>query len=166
MLLKTVGCILIVVSSTTIGLNYINNLKSRVTALNEISEFMSLIKIKMEYELCDIPNILNSLSDKHFVAQRCFMHIKSGSSLKSAWHKSADEYAEKLHLKQEDKRLLNDFCACFGQTDIDGQISNFNMYSELIEKNLNEAKAELANKSKVILSTSIFAGILITILLI
>lgn len=166
MLLKAVGCVLIIFSSAGIGIIHIKNLKNRVTALCEINEFINIIRIKINYELCDIPNILNLLSDKYFIAQYCYIHIKNGKSLKSAWYESVDKYAEKMHLKAEDISLLKDFCVCLGQTDIEGQVSNFNIYSKLIEKNSKEAKSELENRTKVIFSTSMFAGLLISILLI
>lgn len=166
MLLKAFGCILIFFSSIGVGLNYIKKLKNRVAALCEACEFINIVKIKMCYELCDIPNLFQTLSDKYFIAQKSSIHIKNGNSLKIAWDKSIDEYAEELHLKAEDVSILKDFCTCLGQTDIEGQTSNFNMYSKLMEKNLKEAKNELSDKSRVIFSTSTFVGLLISILLI
>lgn len=166
MFIKVLGCILIVFSSASIGLNHIGKLKNRVSALCEIIEFINIIKIKIGYELCDIPNMFESLSDKYLIAQNCSKHLKNETSLKSAWYNSVDEYKEKYYLKSQDIDLLKDFCVCLGQTDIEGQISNFNMYSKLIEQNLEEAKEDINDKSKVIFSTSMFAGLLISILLI
>ncbi len=166
MLFKAVGCILIIFSSTAIGINHINNLRDRALALFESSEFVNILKIKMGYELCDIPSIFKSLEDKYFIAKNCLIHIKNGDSLKIAWNKSIDKYAKKAHLNSSDISILKDFCVCLGQTDIEGQISNLNMYLKLLEKRINEAKSELSDKSKVIFSTSIFSGLLISIILI
>ena len=68
MTLKLIGCILITLSSTTLGLNYIKNIKTRVFALNEIMELINTMKIKISYEFCDIPSLLHSLSDKYLIA--------------------------------------------------------------------------------------------------
>lgn len=166
MLLKAVGCILIIFSCAAIGINHVNNLKNRVLALSETREFVNILKIKMDYELCDIPSIFDSLGDKYFIAKNSLLHIKNGYSLKIAWNNSIDEYARKTHLNSGDISILKDFCICLGQTDIEGQISNLSMYSTLLEKRINEAKSELSDKSKVIYSTSIFSGLLISIILI
>ena len=166
MLLKVLGCILVTASSAGIGINYINTLKKRVSALCDISEFMNVIKIKISYELCDIPSALSHLSNKYYMAKKCLEHIKKGESLKGAWGIAIDEFGEKMHLTSQDINLLKDFCVCFGETDIEGQISNFDMFIELLNKSISEAKSKFNDKSKVILSTSMFAGLLISILLI
>ena len=166
MLLKVLGSILVIGASAGIGINNINSLKKRVSALCEISEFMNVIKIKITYELCDIPSALASLSSKYYIAKKCHDHIKSGKSLKDAWGFAIDGLGEEMHLKSQDKSLLKDFCVCLGETDIEGQISNVDMFLELLKKNISESKSKLNDKSKVILSTSMFAGLLISILLI
>ena len=166
MTLKLIGCILITLSSTTFGLNYIKNIKTRVFALNEIMELINTMKIKISYEFCDIPNLLHSLSGKYLIARQCHMHLIDCETLQVAWNKSIDEYASVMHLKAEDVRILRDLCMSLGQTDIDGQISNLNMYSNIIEENYKKANLELNSKSRVIFSTSMFAGLLISIILI
>ena len=166
MLLKSIGCILIMFSSVQIGLNYIKNIKSRESALCEIYEFINIIKIKTTYELCDLPDVFRKFSDKYLIADYTSKYLNDGNTLKTAWNRSVDEYAEKKHLKPEDIKLLKDFSVCLGQTDIEGQISNFDMYLKFIENSKDEAKNEIVNKSKVIFSTSIFAGLLVSILVI
>ena len=166
MLFKTLGCILIIAASTGVGINNITALKKRVTALSDISEFINVLKIKMSYMLCDIPTAFSSLEDKYTIAKKCLRYIESGMPMKSAWYRCIDEFSEQMHLIYQDCSLLKDFCICLGETDIEGQISNFDTYLELLKQNLTDARTQLKDRTKVIMSTSMFTGLLISILLI
>lgn len=166
MIIKILGCILIIASSTAAGINKVSALKKRIYALCGISELMNLLKIKITYELCDIPNALILLADKYPLAKKCVIHIKDGKSLKDAWNSAVYEFGTETCLKEKDLNILEDFCVCLGETDIEGQISNFDMFIELVKKSASEAQAELNSRIKIILSTSTFTGILISILLI
>ena len=166
MILKIVGCALIFSASALFGLDYIKGLNDRVSALCEVSDLLNLIKIKVSYELCDIPHLLKTLEDRYSIAKSCVFYIEDGQNLQSSWINAIDEYSKKRHLESDDIHLLNDVAVCLGKTDIDGQISNLNMYLKLIEEKLEEIKSEVASKSKVVFSTSIFTGLLISIILI
>ena len=166
MILKFVGCVLIFSSSVLFGLDYIKRLNDRVYALHEINDLLNLIKIKISYELCDIPYLLKTLEDKYLIAKICVFYLENEHNLQTSWVNSIAEYGKKNHLKSEDICLLNDVVVCLGKTDIGGQISNLNMYLKLIEERLELTKSEVGSKSKVAFSTSIFTGLLISIILI
>ena len=171
MLLKSLGCVLIITSATAVGFGYVNILKKRIAGLNRMIELLTIIKIKLEYEFCSIPDILRQIKDndtlniKDFL-ENCISEIDNGISLKSAWCSNIDRYSQEMFLIKSDKNLLIEFTNALGDTDASGQVTNLEVYIEMLGKNLTTAENELKEKSHVALCCSMFIGILISILMI
>lgn len=162
---------MIVCVSICLGANYVKSLNNRINSLSKYIELLSLFKIKLEYELCDIPLMFKVLSQQEEgitkkVLENCICELSCGASLKSSWNKSVDKFSSEMCLSKDDEIIIKDFSNSFGDTDVAGQISNIEMYIELLNKNLEKAEKEAAEKSRVSMSCSLFLGLLISILLI
>ncbi len=170
-MLKITGCVLIVSASIYIGVAYVNSMKKRIYSLSQMIELFTVLKIKLEYELCAIPELFRLIIKQEQGTYVCFLEhciseIDAGASLKIAWNKSVDKFSREMNLSSNDTALLIDFSQALGDTDVSGQISNLEMYIELLHKNLKDAEKELTDKSRVSISCSLFLGLLVSILLI
>ncbi len=171
MLLKAVGCVFVLVFFWAVGVGYINVLKKRISGLEQMIELLTVLKIKLEYELCSIPELFNALKQQQegktkIFLEYCLTRIADGSSLKKAWNESVDFISEEMCFIKSDVILMKDFAQSLGDTDISGQIANLTLFIELLKKNLSEAEKILKDKSRVTMSCSLFGGLLISILLI
>ncbi len=171
LLLKIIGCILVVCVSVYVGASYAKSLKNRINSLSKFIELLTIFMIKIEYELCDIPLMLREISEQEEgiikeILESCIIEINSGTSLKGSWNKSIDKYSCEMCLSKDDENIIKDFSNSLGDTDVKGQISNIKMYIELLNKKLKKAEKEAAEKSRVSMSCSLFLGLLISILLI
>lgn len=168
-MLKIIGCLFVIFSSVFCATNYCSGLKRRINGISFFIRSLELFKIKMEYEKSTIVQIIEGLSnecDYQGFLDCCFKNIRIGYSLKTAWNKSLNEKIDKLGLTKDDVVLLEKFCQELGETDLDGQISNISLYIELLSKNLEELEKTVKDKSRVAINTGVFAGLIVSILLI
>ncbi len=170
-MIKLFGCLLIVSSSVCIGISYINTLKKRVNGISIMIELLSALKIKINYEFSALPDLLTQMQKKAtdselILLNECVSCLKRGADLKSAWNAGIGMFSEQMHLTKKDTEVLNEFAICLGDSDISGQISNIQLYTEMLKKNLSEAEGVLKEKSKVTLSCSLFGGLIFFVLLI
>lgn len=162
---------MIILASTYIGVGYVNSMKKRIDSLSQMIELLTVVKIKLEYELCAIPELFRLIINQEQGTYLCFLRycadeIDAGTSLKSSWNKSVEKFSGEMCLSKNDTALLMDFSQTLGDTDVSGQLSNIEMYIELLGKNLKEAEKEVTDKSRVSISCSLFLGLLVSILLI
>lgn len=162
---------MIISASVYIGVGYVNSMKKRIDSLSQMIELLTVVKIKLEYELCAIPELFRLIINQEQGTYLCFLRycvgeIVAGASLKNAWNKSVDKFSGEMCLSKNDTVLLIDFSQTLGDTDVSGQLSNIEMYIELLSKNLKEAEKEATDKSRVSISCSLFLGLMVSILLI
>lgn len=170
-MIKLLGCLLIVTSSVCIGLNYINTLRKRVSGISAMIELLSALKIKINYEFSVLPELLMQMQKKatdteSIFLNECVASLKRGDDLKSAWYAGVSRFSEQMHLIKSDTDILYEFSICLGDSDVSGQISNIQLYTEMLRKNLHDAEDILKEKSKVTLSCSLFGGLIFFVLLI
>ena len=167
-MLKLIGCSLIISAAALFGLNKINTFKKRVNGLKYMIELLSALKIKINYESSAVPVILKELTNKAqntYFLKSCIELLNKGKSLNYAWNKSVDDYSSNYHLSKKDVQILKDFSIGLGESDVEGQITNIQLYIELINKNLKEAEEKLSENSRISISCSIFGGLILSILL-
>ncbi|MBQ8868522.1 MAG: stage III sporulation protein AB [Oscillospiraceae bacterium] len=170
-MIRLLGCLLIMFSSVCIGLNYINMLRKRVGGISAMIELLSALKIKISYEFSALPELLmqmqkNATDTEVIFLNECVTSLKRGDDLKSAWCAGVSRVSEQMHLTKSDTDILNEFSICLGDSDVSGQISNIQLYTEMLKKNLRDAEGILKEKSKVTLSCSLFGGLIFFVLLI
>ncbi len=170
-MIKIIGCVFIISASFYIGIQYVSKLKKRIYGLSQIIEVLNVLKIKLEYEMSNIPRLFKAIaeqdkSDAGKMLECCALEMDKGLSLKSAWIISIKSFADTMNLSENDVILLCDFSKSLGDTDVLGQISNIELYIQLLDKNLTQAQKELSDKSRVSLSVSVFFGAIVSILLI
>ena len=170
-MIKLLGCLMVAGASVLMALNYIKNLRVRVKGLRAMIEFFTVIRIKINYELSSIPELIRGLKEKSsypisaFLSE-CVSHLDEGKELKEAWHLGIKSFSRQMCLTNSDTSMLSEFSAGLGDSDLSGQIANIQLYTEMLEKNLQEAEKILKEKSKVTLSCSLFGSLIILVLLI
>ncbi|MBQ7799547.1 MAG: stage III sporulation protein AB [Oscillospiraceae bacterium] len=170
-MLKLAGCLLIVASSVYAALSHIKSLRKRAQGITAMVELLSAMKIKINYEFTSLPELLKSLRLNStypisLFLDECVMNLNQGENLKSAWKKSVDRFSDKMNLTQGDINILSEFSLSLGDSDVGGQISNIQLYTEMLRKNLSDAESIIKDKSRITLSCSLFGGLIFLVLLI
>lgn len=105
---------------------------------------------------CD--NLCEIFSDKF--SDFCFSDEKP---FLSQWNSLLKIYETKL--SQQDIRLLMSFAENLGKADINGEISHIQMYIDMLNDSVEEAKNNINTKSKLYRTLGVSAGLLVSILL-
>ena len=166
MILKLIGGVFVISACVLYALNYINCQKKRIEALNNIIDFLYSLEIMLKYQLLSIPEAFNLyVNTNNFeLISICNNLLKHNYTLKDAWNKSILKSKNMLCLNQSDINLLKDFSLKLGDTDLEGQLTNIELYKTRFKSVLEDSQSKLKENTKLALSLSFFAGLVITIM--
>lgn len=154
-MLKPMLCIVIVLSATMTGFYYSNKLYIRKDTLqkfiNELKASVTQIRYSSD-NLCDI--FSDKFSGFEFCDEQPFL---------IQWNNLLKSYDSKL--KKSDIKLLLSFAQNLGKADVNGEISHIQMYIDMLNDCVEDAKNNINSKSKLYRTLGVSFGLLISILL-
>lgn len=124
-------------------------------------KFVSATAEDLLHALCGLPQ-LNML---RFLPM-CREKFLQGNSFSDSWNSALKQFRYISALSQNDLEMLSLFGVNFGNTDIEGQISNCTLYTALFETAHREAMQKVKSAGKLYASAGTLLGILLVILLI
>jgi len=170
MIIKIIGCSVIVLCSLLMGTIYTGNLKLRIKELEGImymSEYMST-HIKYDTltlrELFDEMSAMKKLEHVRFIF-RCSEYMRQGENFPSAFEKAVLYSKKDMHLHIDDINIIMGLKNDLGATYIDGQIKTLSLFVIQIEEALAEAKDEYKKNGPMYQKLSALIGLGISILL-
>lgn len=149
MLLKVIGIILVLLSSSFIGIMLSMNCRKRPQQLRELQVMLQML----ENSICYLSEILTDAFDRIFngnnsetgvffgIASSNMKNIKNCNA-EDAWNMSVSENILKTALNKEDEKILLSFGKMLGNSDVEGQIKNIRL--TLNQLKIQEEKAEKA----------------------
>ena len=147
LILKLIGCILVITASTSAGFLYANSFKNRVNQLNEIQRCLYQLQNEILFTYTPLTEALFNISSKSkypikniFENASDLLMSDEVSSVYEAISKSLNLMKEELSLKKEDIDILLDLSKSLGESDISGQKSVFSLAIENIKKQINNAE--------------------------
>ncbi len=170
MIFKFLGSIFVFLTSIHIGLSLKNRIKVKISALKEMVGMLETFKLRFEYEQITITKLLEYLSeDKNketgVFADLCLNELKNGESIKNAWKKAARDFSNRNGIGEASEKKLIDFADNLGNTALNGQLSSIDLYITEFEKDIKLAEKELNENGKVLMSCSVFGGLVLIIIL-
>jgi len=164
---KYLGCIMMIISTTAVGFFCSSTLNQRRIFLAEFLVFLNTLKTYIRFNSAEIHELVSScaVSDILF----CFKEIpkpKNGESFYSLWGKAVKSIHKNIGLTKEDKKLLMDFGAELGSTDIEGQLNHIEMYYTLFQMACKDAVENVAKKSKLYKMLGLFSGMAVSLIII
>ncbi len=138
--------------------------------LEKVELMFSMIRNEINYIALPANELVCALSLKDDMKKlkfinSCAIEISKGEDFPVAWKKSLNSDRNTSYLRQKDIQLLCAFGESFGITDSEGQLSNCNMYLELLKVNRNEAIGERDRYSKTVSLLGLLAGLGLIIVL-
>lgn len=172
-MLKFIGCIMILIASTGIGIIYGESLKKRVKQLKEIQRCIYQLQNEIIFTHTPLPEaifntacksvnpIMNVFEDISYMLQK-----NSVDSVYEAFSKSLKGRQDTLNLKKEDIGSLLDLSKTLGESDIDGQKKMFLLTLENIKSQIEDSQISMNKNLKMCRSLGFSLGAVIVIILI
>ena len=142
----------------------------RLKELIEIKEIINNMKTKIRFTyspiqevFTDIENSTNSLGIQE-IFKDARNNIKDLSG-EEAWYKAVKN-SQNTYLVKEDKEFLCSLGKSLGRTDIEGQLSQFNITEELMQKQIENARNMKDKNEKLYNQLGAIVGLAVIIVLI
>jgi len=150
-MIKVIGFILIVASSTILGFSYGEKFKKRVRELKEFQRGVYVLKNEINFTHALLPEALNKVYEECDV-NSCFIQ-------------SLDKRVDKLSLTKDDLGIFLDFTKSLGEMDIEGHNDMFALTLENLGKAIKNAEYNIDKNVKMYRYLGFSFGAMIGIIL-
>ena len=154
---------MVVISATSVGFFYADKLKKRCDLLTAFLDFLCNLETNIRYSCEDIFSLIKKSSNSKLLN---FFKHQENNSITEYWSVCVKSIPCLYGLTKEDYSLLNDIGINLGTTDVEGQISHIQLYSNLLITQLEKARNEYSSKSKLYKLLGFFLGCGIVLMII
>ena len=168
---KLLGILLILVSSTGLGMGQSLALSRRLKSLEALLRMTVLIKGEIRFAGVSLADAFEGAAARSPGACGEFLRSvsqqlkeKNGKKFASIFRECAMAHLDGLGLKKEEQRLLFSRGDHLGYLDLEMQMKQLTIYEEELSRLMEELRRELPEKKKVCQSMGILGGILLAIL--
>ncbi len=151
--LKLFGALLLALAGLGGGLTFARRLAVRRDFLSRLIGFLSSLTTALRYRGDDIYTSVNSCGELFFVEESV------SNSFETAWKECVSDFPKKYRLSKRDYSLLEKLGSGLGTTDIEGQLEHIEYFRALFERQLGEAREDVARKSKLYQTLGLFIGV-------
>ncbi len=167
-ILKYIDLILIVVVSSYIGISKSKKFSKRVLELKNLKNSLNIFKTKIEFTYEPIREIFLEISkivydDKENIF-KIFCDNKNVENITVSWNESVQSLNSNLSF--EDKEIISMLGKMLGKTDKSGQISEIELVSNFLDKQINDAEEMKTKNEKLYKTLGVLGGLTIAIILI
>ena len=157
LIVKIIGCILIVSSSFLIGYSKSKKLYLRRDFLKSFVVFLNSLSTNIRYDSADIFTTVSMSARNNDLTY--ISKLENNKPFDKQWQEKISSLPNTLALNKSDKELLSEFGNELGKTDIDGQLKHIEFYKNLFDNQLLAAEEDIISKSKLYKTIGLFAGI-------
>lgn len=157
-------CVVVVLCSTLIGNWFASRLKSRRHSLLILIEGISRMKNHFSFSGFDVFRVVAE-SFCGFQYFEKFTDYNGSEDFQLWWKNRVEALPTECGLNQEDKRLLIRFSDCLGVTDVEGQISNCDFYTDVFSQRLKAADATEYKNSRLYKTLGFSLGCILILVL-
>ena len=172
LLIKIVGCILVIVSTSGMGLFFSNQFKTRIENLRELRKIIILLRGDIRYAKTPLPEAINTIGRRHEGEFKVFLEKVSerlqelsGHTFAQVWEERIELDLEKTSLTKKDKLNMIQFGENLGYLDKDMQINTLDLYITQLETEITELAENLKEKTYLYNTLGVMAGVFISIVL-
>jgi len=173
MLLKIIGSIIVIFSSSFLGYVLSRDCSRRPVELRELQGLLQMFENEISFLSSYISDAFERISKSSTADASLFFsdtvrRLKEDNSLNAseAWEKSVTENIKKTSFNKEDEMILVSFGKMLGNSDIEGQIKNIRLTISQLKNQEYKAEEIKAKNEKMIRSLGILGGLAVVIILI
>lgn len=168
-----IGALLVIGSSTAIGLYFSTMTKGRVKDLKVLKKYIFLLRGDIEYSSTPLPEAIEMLSRRSndrfrefFTQVAAELRKLDGIPFAEIWDKAIQTNMNENFLTDTDKELLKKLGDTLGFMDKSMQLKSIDLYLEQLELELSDAIRTEKEKTRLYNLLGVLCGIFITVVLI
>lgn len=172
-MIRMLGIILIMISSTLAGLYYANMQMFRIRDLKEVKKALIILLSEIEYTLTPLPQAMENIStrieapvNKIFIDSSNILNEKTGQGIGEVWAEILQNNKEDYYFAEEDLDYLKSFGKTLGYLDKNLQINSIRVTVKYIEDKIEELNVTSLQNKKLYQTLGILGGLLICVVLI
>ena len=158
MTIKILSAVAIVISCSFVGMRMANSLRLRVRMLTDMLAAVGQIESCIAAVRMPLTEIYDKLSKSKGIAGEFFSKVTPGISWKS-------QMGILSGLSVRDKAILIDLSEKLGAYETEREIDELKLTQNFLREELDKARTEMLENSKIYRSMSFFTGVVIAILL-
>ena len=165
MIIRLLGMIFIMSSSTILGFYYSANESYRINDLRQMKKAFLILRSEIEYTLSPIKEAIESISNKIdkpvceiFKEFKDYLEKSPRSGCDNLWEKSIINNKKRCFFAEEDIHMFLSFGKIAGGMDKKLQLGTIDMIIAFIEEKIEEAKIKSVKNKKLYRSLGILAG--------
>lgn len=172
MLLKIIGSIFIIGSTSLFGYLLGKEKTNRLAQLRDLKKLLYQLRGEIQYGYTPLPEAMGNLGSRsETVFSGFFLDMEEqlkgyeGSSFYSIWKAGVEEKLKNTALNKADKRKLTAFGENLGYLDQDMQIRTIELYIEGLEEEINTESKAQKEKIRLCQLLGVLSGIFVTIVM-
>jgi stage III sporulation protein AB len=172
-MIKLLGSIIILFTSSIIGFILSANLKKRASELREIQSSTLLLQNEIMFTFTALPEAFLKISQhSKGIISKLYLNIGDKllnnvvDSVFDAFTETFNELKDDMNLKSSDINVLLDFAKGLGKSDIDGQKKIFSLLDNNLRNCIEEADCHIMKNSKLYKTLGFSFGAIVVIMLI
>ena len=167
-MLKTTGCIVLVVCGTLMGLKFSERLKKRVKLLELTVRMINEIALQIRYSSPTVFELLDDLCNNPAYSElKYLIRIKEkrvcGKSFSEVWNDGLSDVKEN-DFTAEDYSVISEIGEELGRSDTDGQLTALALIKDKLLILRDNSAAEYEKKGKLYRTLGLLSGICVAIL--
>ncbi|HIR03856.1 MAG TPA: stage III sporulation protein AB [Candidatus Scatovicinus merdipullorum] len=168
-MLRLAAVTAIILSGALTGLCASQRLTARVSFFEGFLAFLVRLQTQIRFNADDLSRLLATDEADGAVAvflKECRQTAQTEDrNVMQVWPQAVDRIPKNTGLTSDDRKLLKDFSAALGTTDIDGQVAHCELYKTLAGARLEQAREEKAKKGKLYRMLGVFSGVCVSLLI-
>ena len=171
MIIKFIGSIIIIITTTALGMVYAKSKVDRVKQINSFISAFNMLEIEIKFALSLLPDAFIKIaksSDKKIgeifeYAANKIVECKINAC--EAWSEAINKKLPDLCLANDDKDILVTLGSSLGEIDGESQIKNIRLIVERLKNQMTKAEEDKQKSEKLFKNLGILSGLTIVIVL-
>lgn len=172
-IMKIIGCILVIVSSASIGFFFSNEMKYRIDNLKELKKLILLLRGDIRYANTPLPEAIAAITRRQSGSYNdFFLYVSkklgelSGQTFSEIWKEAVLLKLSDTSLTKKDKLQLAQLGENLGYLDKDMQMNTFDLFLSQLEEEIKDLSKTVKEKAYLYNTLGILAGVFIIIIMI
>lgn len=170
-MIKVIGIILIMLSTSKIGFTLAARLDKRRNTLISLKEALAVLEGEVSFSHSSPTDAFFKLSRRDTAMNEFFACIYNAlvneqMNLACAWTFAVKKFAARLCMTREDMDIMRDFCANFGKSDVENELKGIYNTTVRLNVQIGAAQNDCNANRRIYRSGGVMCGILIAILLV
>lgn len=172
LIVKLLGCLLVILSSAAMGFYFSNEMKCRIDDMKELRKLIVLLRGDIRYGSTPLPEAISAIARRHkggmvpfFNKVSTQLNELSGLSFQEIWKEAVELELSGTSLNKKDKLHLVQFGENLGYLDKDMQMNTLELFLAQLEEEIQEQTKAAKEKTYLYNSLGIMVGIFISIVM-